>query len=105
MGEVVPECTCPVEHTVAKLGHCRTCDAADVARRAEREMDEHKSRIAAAYLAAEDVAVFSCGGRCMATPSGVHNFNWATYSDDFASYGVCACGLTQVDVAMMSGEP
>lgn len=97
------ECTCPVEHTVAKLGHCRTCDAYELSKRTEREMDEYKIRVAAAYLAIEDSNVFSfmeCGGKCPAS-GGQHNFDWATYADDVCTYGVCSCGITHMDVAMM----
>lgn len=70
------ECTCDESHSVAKLGHCRDCEAF---RPNQSTMIEH---------------AMSNGWGC--PPSHAdgtpHDFDWATYSDETASYGVCRCG-------------
>jgi hypothetical protein len=103
----VKECTCPPEHSVTKLGHCRTCDAYEVARRAER-IELPAEDLIALKLATIDgdmTMAHSCGGPCPTSRGrrgGRHDFDWATYADDECSYGVCDCGLSAIDFDMMS---
>jgi hypothetical protein len=100
----IPECTCPVEHTVTRLGHCRTCDAVDVARRAAEAMTPLEDVVAGKLANMDDpMIVFSCGGNgCpVLQEDGAHFFGWATYADDLCSYGVCRCGLTEIDFDIM----
>jgi hypothetical protein len=65
------ECSCPVEHTITKLGHCDSCPYGDpherIFVRPPNTSKEH-----------------------------VHDFEWATYSDDWMSTGVCSCGMTAI---------
>ena len=71
------ECLCPVDHSITKLGHCRTCP-----------FHREDARLPAEAA----LTLFVCGTDRHAdgTP---HDFDWATYADDFTSYGVCRCGM------------
>lgn len=69
----VIECTCPTEHTITKLGHSRACHWFGEPARVE-------------------IAIRGCGGEHVdGTP---HDFEWATYSDDTTTTGVCRCGTS-----------
>lgn len=77
------ECACPTEHTITKLGHCRTCPYHDAGETVVAET---------AFT-----QVFLCGkDHGDGTP---HDFSWAMYADDRATYGVCRCGLEQMAIA------
>lgn len=69
------ECACPVEHTISKLGHCRTCPWFTTA---------HRSA-------------------CVVETKCAHDFEWATYADDATTTGVCRCGVTAITYSMMVG--
>lgn len=80
------ECECPVDHTITKLGHCRTCPF---------YTPPPPIRILPGYLLT--TSVFSCPP----VPIGhVHDFGWATYSDELESYGVCSCGYDSYQDAL-----
>lgn len=93
------ECTCPEDHTITKLGHCRTCDYAGT--------DESWNLIPMDLDLVEFMKKeFEFRGHCAArrdqhhdgTP---HDFDWATYADDHESYGVCRCGLDSMTDSLM----
>lgn len=89
---MIRECTCPTEHTIAKLGHCATCDyyARDCYE------NDAPSRVVSGLL------VRICPpSHCDGTP---HDFTWATYADAESSFGVCRCGLGAIDFDLMHSE-
>lgn len=98
----IRDCECPEDHSITKLGHCRTCpywriDGDDTPMNVDSAIDRERGRRArGARLAAERkrplrVIGFTCGDR--PHPDGTPcNYDWATYADDFESYGVCSCG-------------
>jgi hypothetical protein len=80
------ECECDPEHSIAKLGHCRDCP--------------HYRSV---QLTQIDTTLSGCslrGRHCDGTP---HDFNWATYTDETMSSGVCNCGVYEIhfDMARM----
>jgi hypothetical protein len=83
------ECTCPTEHTIARLGHCRSCpwrlpksfEPLVGVRNVARQMGDAPRIV----LVPEHVD---------GTP---HDFEWATYADEQTSTGVCRCGLPQIE--------
>jgi hypothetical protein len=84
----IVECECPTEHTVSKLGHSRSCPW----------FEEPISREPASGA----VTIFVCGGRHQdGTP---HDFEWATYSDDTVSTGVCRCGMWALRDSLWRGQ-
>ena len=81
------ECECPVEHTVAKLGHCRTCPY-------YIEGEPSMLEVTASST------LFVCGAD--KHPDGTpHDFDWATYADETTSYGVCRCGYDSMSQSLM----
>lgn len=85
------ECSCPEEHSITKLGHCRTCPWFDGS--------EH----VAPATAPGHITIFVCPPSC--TTGKAHNFDWATYSDEVQSYGVCSCGANAYDTMLLAGVP
>lgn len=86
------ECECPEEHSITKLGHCRSCPFYRKLRAGLRYEPEKT---------AAQVSLFVCGSDKHAdgTP---HDFDWATYSDETESYGVCRCGYDNYSHAMLT---
>lgn len=84
-------CSCPAEHSITKLGHCRTCrffaSMTDADRAAQRG---EQIPVLRATLEHAD------GTR--------HNFGWATYSDARQSTGVCRCGVSEIHYDAMNGS-
>lgn len=79
------ECTCPPEHSITKLGHCRTCDCP----KGNTTMPDIK---------------LSPGCPPKHADGSEHNYNWATYCDNSTSYGVCRCGHDNFTAAMWSDD-
>lgn len=78
------DCECPLDHSVTKLGHSRSCPHP----RGPTMLEHVEVRPGCSPRHADG------------TP---HDFDWATYADDRCSYGVCRCGHTSLDDAMWSG--
>lgn len=91
------ECECPEEHSITKLGHCRTCSFHGVGGHAMC-LDVVGTPVIQQF---DEVTVFSCGadGHTDGTP---HDFSWATYSDETMSYGVCRCGYDDYTHSMLT---
>jgi hypothetical protein len=81
------ECECDVEHSITKLGHSRSCPWF---RRAQPTM------------ITRGVLKNGCGCPPTHADGTPHDFDWATYSDDFESYGVCYCGLDGMSFDLMA---
>lgn len=82
-------CTCPPEHSVTKLGHCRTCEARPLI-----------VEVPPGHLMSSTLSYWVCPP---SHPGHVHDFNYATYADDLCTYGVCTCGYTDMMQAMWEG--
>lgn len=80
-------CTCDEVHSVAKLGHCRDCEA---------------FRPLQATMVEPDLASGAWLCRSAHIDGSGHDFEWATYSDDTSSYGVCRCGYDGMTHALMT---
>lgn len=85
-------CECPPEHTVTKLGHSRSCEYYGQVF-SELEIN----RITAPWA----FQMFKCGTLCPLANGAQHDFEWATYSDDELTTGVCRCGLREIDHDML----
>lgn len=86
-------CECPPEHTVTKLGHCRSCPYHGYE---FSELEVNRATTPRAFR-----RVFTCGTLCPLADGAQHDFEWATYSDDELTTGVCRCGLREIDHDMM----
>lgn len=84
-------CSCSPEHTVAKLGHCRSC---------HWSWANNSQNVALTQPSL--LSRFGCPPRHV--DGTQHNFSWATYSDTWLSTGVCRCGLQQIDVDLMVAQ-
>lgn len=84
------ECECPEDHTITKLGHCRSCP---YYRSVYRPQSEEP-------VAPGGLIMFSCGP----TADHSHDFSWATYCDETQSYGVCECGWNAMRDALWNGS-
>lgn len=86
------ECTCPEDHTITKLGHCRTC----------YYVDDHKVviEVPPGHSMTGSLSVFLCGPT---DPTHEHDYSWATYSDETESYGVCQCRFNSMMEALWNG--
>lgn len=93
------ECSCPTEHTIAKLGHCDTCDwsGIDCAENDAPSEADHKLRQFGGMMVHRCPPAHSDGTS--------HDFNWATYADEDETHGVCRCGLSAVDYDLMAPAP
>ena len=82
-GDEMKECECDTEHTIAKLGHCIDCPH---------------------YKRGQPTQVVDGLGGCALydrhADGSPHDFEWATYSDDTTSTGVCRCGLHAIHYDM-----
>lgn len=83
------ECECPEEHTITKLGHCMTCPYYSDLEPSTLDVTGNMSLFVCAMDNHRD-----------GTP---HDFEWATYSDELMSYGVCRCGLDSMTLSMLTG--
>jgi len=79
------ECECEPDHSVAKLGHCFDCP---------------NYRADQPTLIEYDLAsALSCPPQhCDGTE---HDYQWATYTDETMTTGVCRCGRRQIDASML----
>lgn len=71
----VEECSCPTEHSITKLGHCRSCP----------------------WFTGSHPSACVVESRCE------HDFDWATYADDSMITGVCQCGVRAIDYHALVG--
>lgn len=76
------ECQCEPEHSVAKLGHCVDCPG---------------FRPGQPNMLQPDLLRGSTGCPPRHADGSVHDFDWATYTDERMSTGVCRCGLSAID--------
>lgn len=91
------ECECPTEHTITKLGHCRTCPYHG---QVFAELEINRVTMPEAFHPQQRLTMFICGSRhADSTP---HDFDWATYSDEEMSYGVCFCGVDSMTHALFT---
>jgi hypothetical protein len=75
------ECSCDPDHSITKLGHCSDCPH---------------------YNRGQVTAIEHALGRCLCWDSShidgtEHDFEWATYSDECVTTGVCRCGVREID--------
>ena len=73
-----PECSCRLEHSIVKLGHCRTCPY-------------------------RSVGSIPRPQECVVESRHRHDFDWAVYADDNVCTGVCECGVTAISYLTMVG--
>jgi hypothetical protein len=83
-----PECDCPLGHSIAKLGHCRSC---------------YWYRSDQLTTTQPELLDGSLGCPPRHSDGTPHNYEWATYSDDTRSYGVCRCGMDGMSDALWNG--
>lgn len=90
---IIPErrasrvCECEAEHSVAKLGHCRTCPGYD---------PTEPNMVNPTLLRG------SIGCPPRHADGSPHDFEWATYSDERMSTGVCRCGMSGLTWALLT---
>lgn len=92
------ECSCPAEHTIAKLGHCGTCPW--------HEVHVHRPILADDGVRTEltkVACIVHCGIDCPAHRSKEHDFSWATYADGQMETGVCECLMREIDYCAWIG--
>ena len=77
-----PSCKCDEAHSVVKLGHSRDCPWWKPDQLTAIEYDLVRGSI-------------GCPPRH--SDGSDHDFDWATYSDERTSYGVCRCGMSGLD--------
>lgn len=79
------ECACAEDHTVTKLGHSRACPW-----------------FRSDQLTAVMPDLLTKPRSCPPTHAdgSHHSFEWATYTDDTLTTGVCRCGVHQIDIDM-----
>ncbi len=92
------ECECPPEHTVTKLGHNRDCPWFG---KLSKLNDTTLKGIAERYPNVLNVLTWTSCGSDNCVDGKSHNFDWATYSDETMSTGVCRCGLRSIDQDML----
>ncbi len=80
------DCECDTSHSVAKLGHCRDCPSFD-----SKQATMIDRRLS---------TTFGCPPQHL--DGTEHDFEWATYSDERDSYGVCRCGHDSLADALWS---
>lgn len=106
------ECSCPPEHTVSKLGHCRSCPWSRALRSATDHAfhpnKEHLAvprtlRQASQQVVQAPAQLYICGGD-ICGDGRPHDFGWANYCDEWEETGVCRCGLRQIDHDLLRAE-
>lgn len=81
----MPECECDEDHTVVKLGHCVDCPwyKPDQLTAIERDLVRGSIGCPPRHVDGSD-----------------HDFEWATYTDERISTGVCRCGMSGLSHAL-----
>jgi hypothetical protein len=100
------DCECPPEHSITKLGHNRDCPYTGQFNARPLDAERQFRRCASIAKARRERGESTGGtlyvcGRDTHIDGTPHDFEWATYSDETTSYGVCFCGLTSFDFDIM----